>query len=699
MDFDEDFEQNAGEEGGEGGPNFDDLFGGDVAAEGGAGGAVSMNDAVIFLVDCRKSLFKKDQDGKTQFDLVIEAISGFMKTKVITSKDDRMALILYNAKKTSNPLSFQGINLVFSLENPDAEGIKRIMNINKEFDRNYGSSDKEVPLFEALWLCTHVFKDIEKKPYTKRIFLFTNEDNPSATDKNQRDQAVNYAKRLGDMDVDIELFPLKKENDTKFEVRRFFADLITIDPDDANQGIIDTSSRITELTKRIRQKIYKKRQLGSIDFHLAPGVKLAVRFYTMIHTATKPTPLNLDSNTNKRLTNAAKMICEDTGAVLHKDQVDLYFPFGDEKVFFKKEDIAEIKKFDDPSLKLMGFKPSSRLKPYHNLRSSYFLYPDEERIQGSSQLCDALIKQMIAKDRIAIVRFVPRVTSSVRFAALLPQSEAFDEDNFQTPPGFNLVFLPFADDIRKLATVKPDSKPDVDRNQVVNAKLLIKSLSAEFDCRNFENPNLQTFYSNLQAIALNEQEPEDIEDLLLPDEEGMKKYENVVQAFKDSIWEGGYNPSAGAAAPKRGKKKADDEDSAPTRRGRAEKVDRTDMDDYEESKGRSRGGRGGARGGARGGRKKRGSDDEDEGPDDYDFNDDFIVDDRPKGNKRGGSKKRNEDEMEEENQFGDVEQWLREGDLKSLKVNDLKEYLKSKGLPTGGKKDDLVDRALNHLSK
>ena len=277
---------------------------------------------------------------------------------------------------------------------------------------------------------------------------------------------------------------------------------------------------------------------------------------------------------------------------------------------------------------------------------------------------------MIAKDRIAIVRFVPRVTSSVKFAALIPQAEAFDEDNFQTPPGFNLVFLPFADDIRKLATVKPESKVDVDRNQIVNAKLLIKSLSTDFDCRNFENPNLQTFYSNLQAIALNEQDPEEIEDLLQPDVEGMKKYDNVVQAFKDSVWDGGYrDPSAGGAATKsRGKKKADDdEDAAPKRRGKTEKVDRTDMDDdFEESKGRSKGGRGGARGGARGGRKKKGSDDEDEGPDEYDYEDDFIVDDRPKASKRGGSaKKKKDDDMEEEgNEWGDVEKWLREGEVR-----------------------------------
>jgi ATP-dependent DNA helicase 2 subunit 1 len=43
-----------------------------------------------------------------------------------------------------------------------------------------------------------------------------------------------------------------------------------------------------------------------------------------------------------------------------------------------KEEIQQIKKFDTPSLKLMGFKPRSRLKEYHNYKASYFLYPDED---------------------------------------------------------------------------------------------------------------------------------------------------------------------------------------------------------------------------------------------------------------------------------------------------------------------------------
>lgn len=68
----------------------------------------------------------------------------------------------------------------------------------------------------------------------------------------------------------------------------------------------------------------------------------------------------------------------------------------------------------------MGFKPRSALKVYHNIKHSYFIYPDEKRVTGSSCVTDALIKEMIAEDKIAIVRFIPRDNSVVRFCALIP---------------------------------------------------------------------------------------------------------------------------------------------------------------------------------------------------------------------------------------------------------------------------------------
>ena len=51
---------------------------------------------------------------------------------------------------------------------------------------------------------------------------------------------------------------------------------------------------------------------------------------------------------------------------------------GNEKILFTKDEIEKIKTFDKPSLKLVGFKPIESLKPYHNIKNSYFICPDDE---------------------------------------------------------------------------------------------------------------------------------------------------------------------------------------------------------------------------------------------------------------------------------------------------------------------------------
>jgi len=57
--------------------------------------------------------------------------------------------------------------------------------------------------------------------------------------------------------------------------------------------------------------------------------------------------------------------------------------------------VKQIKFFDAVGMKLMGFKPRSCVKVFHNIKHSYFIYPDEKRISGSAQVADALIKEMI----------------------------------------------------------------------------------------------------------------------------------------------------------------------------------------------------------------------------------------------------------------------------------------------------------------
>lgn len=94
-----------------------------------------------------------------------------------------------------------------------------------------------------------------------------------------------------------------------------------------------------------------------------------------------------------------------------------------EKVPFSKEEMDEVKNFGSPNLTLCGFKPRSFLKPYYNNRSSYFIYPNNDRVENSDKFFDAMIDKLISKKMVAIVRFIPKRNSRIRFGALIPQKE------------------------------------------------------------------------------------------------------------------------------------------------------------------------------------------------------------------------------------------------------------------------------------
>jgi hypothetical protein len=73
--------------------------------------------------------------------------------------------------------------------------------IEADFDQKFGTSDKEESLYQAFWICNQIFREQNSDEETsKRIFLFTTEDNPSPYDQKSRDQAKHHA------EVKISLF-------------------------------------------------------------------------------------------------------------------------------------------------------------------------------------------------------------------------------------------------------------------------------------------------------------------------------------------------------------------------------------------------------------------------------------------------------------------------------------------------------------
>lgn len=92
-----------------------------------------------------------------------------------------------NVKNKKNGPGFKGINIVHGLDSIDAKRIKEVPEIVGNFVDRFGGIDTgDSKYYEALWLCNHQFKVLDKSKYYMRIFLFTNQDNPNSTEQDLR---------------------------------------------------------------------------------------------------------------------------------------------------------------------------------------------------------------------------------------------------------------------------------------------------------------------------------------------------------------------------------------------------------------------------------------------------------------------------------------------------------------------------------
>ena len=72
-------------------------------------------------------------------------------------------------------------------------------------------------------------------------------------------------------------------------------------------------------------------------------------------------------------------------------------------------------------------------------------------VKGSLKLFQALLDRCLARNVVAVCRYIPRQNAQPFFVALVPQAEKLDEANMQVEaPGFHVIFLPFAEDFRTL---------------------------------------------------------------------------------------------------------------------------------------------------------------------------------------------------------------------------------------------------------
>ena len=103
-----------------------------------------------------------------------------------------------------------------------------------------------------------------------------------------------------------------------------------------------------------------------------------------------------------------------------------------------------------------------------------------------------------------------------------------------------MIYLPFADDFRKLRYEKPEEATE---DQIDATKKVIKNLTFQFKSESFENPSLQREYRVLEALALDKDEPDEFTDYTKPNNEKiLKKAGQELADLSKIVSSTGYQP-------------------------------------------------------------------------------------------------------------------------------------------------------------
>ncbi|KAF1786597.1 Ku70, bridge and pillars domain [Phytophthora cactorum] len=498
----------------------------------------SGKDALIVLLDVRKAMFSPyphatAEAPSTWFHAVVELVIKLLKLKVVANDNSLLSVVFFGTVSGlfvgHNYLPSALLTFLFNILNILQALLET--DIQSEFESMQNS--EKLSFSNALWQCGISFSNANlKKKDSQRIWIFTNDDSPEGPDADEVGRIQKQVQNHTELKRTLNLFYIAPPGKENFDLAKFYGcsfkdfsaeeDEEMVDNEASFQPAFPVSS-LDDLMDGSLRKRFRKRRLTTFPLHITKGVSIGVELYALVVVQRKNTPVALDASTNTPLKTETKWLCEDTGAYLTPDQIKKYIDYGGKRVYFTRDDVVEIKHYDAPGLQLICFKPLNSLKWNDNIRSPYFVYPCDGYIEGSSTAFMAIQNSMFRKQKFALARLIARKTSEPRLVALVPQEEENDEMGQVQPSGFNVIFLPYLDDIRDIPV---EAVTNVDQEKIDAAKHLISKLKLT-EAPSFENP----------ALALDEEalEFDEKKDTTLPDADGFGQDEVKVRRMKRGL--------------------------------------------------------------------------------------------------------------------------------------------------------------------
>lgn len=470
----------------------------------------------------------------------IECAYQILQQRIISDPNDMMGILLFGTEETKFPegATYEHCYLLMDLDIPDATSIKRLKEIvedEKEFNKLMKPSKTKASMANVLFGANQIFTTKAANFTSRRLFIITDDDDPHKDEKTTQKAAITRARDLYDLGIRIEPFYVSNPGQKPFDTALFYEDIIyrsgEADDDDAPLHLKPTNDgkiRLKEMINGIKSKTTPKRAYFTSQIELGPGVKIGVKGFLMMkrQEPSRACWVYTHGEKSQIAQLETQRIAEDTVKKVTSEEIVRAYKFGGEQVLFTPEELKQLRHFDDPIIRIIGFKPKSELKFEYNVRTSTFIYPDETDIVGSIRTFTALHKKLLKSDKIGIAWHVPRRNAGPVLAALVPTEEIIQEGAQLVPAGIFLIQLPYADDIRQNPPVPHTPAPP----ELVRAmRKIIQQLHipAGYVPEKYSNPALQWHYKIIQAIALEEDMPDidkDFIDFTLPKYKAIRKH-------------------------------------------------------------------------------------------------------------------------------------------------------------------------------
>lgn len=371
----------------------------------------------------------------------------------------------------------------------------------------------------------------------RRIWLFTNEDVPPQS--GDPSESIRDALKNG---ISFDLW-YSSAPSQQFDVSKFWGHLLKAQQDDelgtyeaeATEGgsatCRDASKPFDRVLDELRHQATVKRRYAKLPFRISrcPSVCPQVALYKVIAPCRVAPAVLLTEGSNEKVMSTQRLLA-DNGEYVDERSVKTGIHLGHTCVMVTRDEYAKAASFgaDEPGqpsdvtlgtcghlslplnvvtvifsvsgLDLLGFVPVSELTWEVNISSPIFVYPDDTDVQGSTVALIALHGAMVKRMCGGVVAFRRSLTAAPKLGILIPQ-----EETSTMPPGLQLIFTPWLDDLR---AVPADSCLPAGEEPCEAAAAVAGKLESSEPYRTVEipNPALQKHYAILEGLALMERD-------------------------------------------------------------------------------------------------------------------------------------------------------------------------------------------------